>query len=99
VALYEISNIPGQIDFECRDETKRRVQNAKNLLMCRMGEIPYDRQRGLDQRIYDLPLNDAREALLPEIDRLLLWEPGVEAVSATAEIENGVMVIRAVIEC
>ena len=99
MARYEISNIPGPIDFECRDSAVRRtVQNCKNLLMCRMGEVPYDRLRGFDPALYDLPLDEMREVLLPELDRVMLWEPEAEVVSARASLELGQTVIRCVIE-
>lgn len=99
MAQYEITNIPGPIDFECGNEfTKRTLQNAKNLLMCRMGEIPYDRQRGFDPSLFDLPFDDFQAALLPELDRVMLWEPDVEVVSATARLENGATVIRCIVE-
>ena len=99
MALYEISNIPGTIDFECgSDYVRRTVQNAKNLLMCRMGEIPFDRQRGFDPALLDLPIGELQEYLLPELDRVMLWEPDVEVVSGTATLENGQTVIRCVID-
>lgn len=99
MARYEITNIPGPIEFECGDDfITRTLQNAKNLLMCSMGEIPYDRQRGFDESLMDLPLNELREALMPELDRVMLWEPDVEVVSGTANIENGATVIRCVVE-
>lgn len=99
MAQYEITNLPGEIDFECSsDFVRRTVQNAKNLLMCRMGEVPFDRQRGVNPALYDLPLDEMRAALLPELDRVMLWEPDVEVVSATATLEDGRTVIRCVIE-
>lgn len=100
MAQYVIDNLTAEIDFECgSDLAKRTVQNAKNLLMCRMGEIPYDRQRGLNPALYDMPIGEVREVLLPELDRVMLWEPDVEVVSATAEkTENGGLLIRCVIE-
>ena len=99
MARYEITNIPGAIDFEIGDDfIKRTLQNAKNLLMCRMGEIPYDRRRGFDASLFDLPVDELQSALLPELDRVMLWEPDVEVVSATAKLENGVTVIQCVIE-
>ena len=43
MAQYQITNRPAPIDFECNsDIILRTIQNAKNLLMCRMGEVPYD---------------------------------------------------------
>lgn len=57
MALYTIDNKPGDIDFECgSDPVKRTLQNCKNLLMTRMGEVPYDRLRGFDASFYSLPL-------------------------------------------
>ena len=99
MARFEITNLPGEIDFECgSDFVKRTVQNAKNLLMCRMGEVPFDRLRGLDARLYELPMPEMNERLLQEIDRALLWEPDVEAVSAKAANTDGAVVITCVIE-
>ena len=100
MAQYEINNLPVPIDFECGDHLlKRTLQNAKNLLMCRKGEVPYDRQRGFDPSLFDLPLNELRECLPIELDRVMLWEPDVEVVSGTAELmDDGTVLIRCVIE-
>ena len=99
MAQYEITNLPGEIDFECNADFERRtVQNAKNLLMCRKGEVPFDRQRGFDPALYDLPIEEIPKYLLPELDRVMLWEPDVEVVRATAALENGEVVIRCIIE-
>lgn len=99
MAQFVITNIPGNINFECRRNfTERTVQNAKNLLMCRMGEIPFDRQRGFDPALMDLPIDELRENLLPELDRVMLWEPDVEVVSAEAWLEDGQTIISCVIE-
>ena len=99
MAQYQITNRPERIDFECGDLTTRTIQNAKNLLMCRMGEIPYDRYRGFDPALYDLPLPELREKLLPELDRVMLWEPDVEVVEAKAELDkDGSVIITATIE-
>ena len=101
MARYEITNIPQDIKFETGNSAialERTLQNAKNLLMCRMGEIPFDRQRGLDPALFDLPMGEMQRALLPELDRVMLWEPDVEVVSGTATLEDGMTVIRCVIE-
>lgn len=100
MAQYIITNIPEQIDFEIdNDDVGRTLQNAKNLLMTRMGEVPYDRLRGFDQALFHLPMNDMRAALLPEIDRVMLWEPDVTAISATAQPNDaGEIIIRVVVE-
>lgn len=100
MAQYEINNLPVPIDFECGNSLlQRTLQNAKNLLMCQMGEVPYDRQRGLDPALFDLPMHEMEENLLPELDRVMLWEPDVEVVSASVErAEDGTAIIRCVIE-
>ena len=100
MAQYIITNRPDAIDFECNsDIITRTLQNAKNLLMCRMGEVPYDRYRGFDPALYDLPIQQLREKLLPELDRIMLWEPDVEVIDADCSIdENGDILIEATIE-
>lgn len=89
VARYTIDNGAGPIETECRDRERRILQNAKNLLRCRMGEVPYDRMRGIDPAIFDLPMNQVREVLLPEIQRVLAWEPRVTVRAAKAEMLAG----------
>ena len=80
---YIVNNIPGDINFNIdNDREGRIVQNVKNLLLTRMGEVPFDRQRGFDHNLYNLPINEFRDILMEELDRVLLWEPYAEAVSA-----------------
>jgi len=99
VATYKIDNRPAHIDFEVQDIIGRTIQNAKNLLMLRMGEVPYDRYRGFDASLFDLPIIEMRAALLPELDRIMLWEPDVEIVDAECFLdENGEAIIEAVIQ-
>ena len=100
MAQYQIENQATPIDFECNsDVIMRTVQNAKNLLMCRMGEVPYDRYRGFDPALYDLPAKAFGEALLPELDRVMLWEPDAEVVSASYEMaDDGGFVVTCMID-
>lgn len=99
MAQYQITNQYTPIDFECSDAVQRTIQNAKNLLMCRMGEIPYDRYRGFDPALFRLPLPALEEKLMPELDRIMLWEPDVEVVDASCHIDdNGETVITVTIE-
>lgn len=100
MAQYQITNQNAPIDFECNsDVILRTIQNAKNLLMCRMGEIPYDRYRGFDPALYDLPIAEMQEKLLPELDRIMLWEPDVEIVDGSCAMdENGEIIITATID-
>ncbi|MBR0407698.1 MAG: hypothetical protein IJI53_06650 [Clostridia bacterium] len=99
MAQYQIDNIASPISFQEDDIILRTLQNAKNLLMCRMGEVPYDRYRGFDPALFDLPIDEFRVELLPELDRLMLWEPDVEVVDAEATLlENGDVYIKCIIE-
>lgn len=83
MARYIIDNRPTPINFEIGDDIiARTVQNAKNLLMTQMGEVPYDRLRGFDPALYHLPMEEMRMALMPELDRVMAWEPDVEVVEA-----------------
>lgn len=100
MARYIITNRPEPIDFEIQNDIiARTVQNAKNLLMTQKGEVPFDRLRGFDPALYHMPVADMRMALLPELDRLMAWEPDAEVVEAKADCnENGEVVITVVID-
>lgn len=99
MAKYQIDNIASPIDFQESDVVKRTLQNAKNLLMCRMGEVPYDRFRGFDPALFDLPIGELRNELLPELDRVMMWEPDVEVSEAEAEIlGDGSVYIKVILE-
>ena len=99
MAEHIIDNDPAEINWHPADIIERTVQNAKNLLMCHMWEVPYDRFRGFDPRLYDLPLPAFQTELLPELDRIMIYEPDVEVVSATSQLRaDGTIYIRAVID-
>lgn len=99
MALYQIDNVASPIDFQEKDIIQRTLQNAKNLLMCHMGEVPYDRYRGFDPGLYDLPIDELRDELLPELDRVMIWEPDVEVVDAEATLlKDGSTYIKAVVD-
>ena len=97
---YIIDNRPRAIDWERRGETvERKLQNARNLLRIQMGEVPYDRLRGFDPAIYYLTLDDMRDELVPELDRVMLWESDVEVADATAIVnDDGVTIIEVTVE-
>ena len=102
MALFEITSEAVPLDFECTltsSMTERTLQNAKNLNMCRMGEVPFDRKRGLDPAIFELPYNEANSRLLPELDRCLTWEPDVEVYDGWLEIDDyGETIVHCVVE-
>ncbi len=87
MAQYIINNVKEDIPFEdCTDEVRRVIQNAKNLILTQLGEVPFDRLRGFDRALYNLPFEQFRAELPKEIDRVLIWEPRCKMVSATAEM-------------
>ena len=99
MAQYQIDNIASPIDFQEDDVILRTLQNAKNLLMCRMGEVPYDRYRGIDPALFDLPITELQNELLPELDRLMLWEPDAEVADAEATLlDDGSVYIKVILE-
>lgn len=99
MAQYQIDNIPAPINFQEDDLVLRTLQNAKNLLMCRMWEVPYDRFRGMDPIIFDLPIDQMRMELLPELDRIMMYEPDVQVVEAEATLlEDGTTYIKVIID-
>lgn len=102
MAMYEITSEQTPLDFECTMEKniiERTIRNAKNLLMCRRGEIPFDRQRGINQAVFDVPLYQAQQMIAAEMDRVMLWEPDAEVVTAWVERDaGGETVVHCVIE-
>lgn len=101
MARYWVTNEPAPVAFEdCETEQRRVLQNVKNLLMCQMGEVPYDRSRGFAALLYDMPDADMRERLMPEVERLLIEEPRAKAVEAEMERASGseTAVIRVLVE-
>lgn len=100
MARYQIDNVQYPIDFQESDIVKRALQNAKNLLMCHMGEVPYDRFRGFDPALYDLPMPMLKAELMPELDRIMIWEPDVKVVEANASLlPNGGTYISVIVNC
>lgn len=101
MAQYVIDNRPEPVEFEIdSSDLARTLQNAKNLLMTEMGEVPYDRLRGLDPAILHLPFDQMRYELPAEVVRVMLWEPDVKVVQATAvpDDELGTL-ITVILEC
>lgn len=100
MARYLVTTKDDTIEWEgAREGLNRVLQNAKNLLLCRMGEIPFDRFRGLDVAISELPLADLEKALMIEVDRALSYEDECEAVEARAVPQtDGTVYFEVVIE-
>lgn len=85
MAQYTINNQSAPIDFETKSFTGRTLQNAKNLLMIHVGEVPYDRMRGLDPAVYDRPIGQVRAILREEITRVMRWEPDAQVSNVRCE--------------
>ena len=96
---YRIDNRPTPVAFEGGGLIDKTLQRAKNLLMTQMGEVPYDRYRGFNPALYELPVQQLEEAILPELDRVMLWEPDVAVESAKCFLdEESRVVIEAIID-
>ena len=99
MALYQIDNIASPIDFETTDPLRRTQQKEKNLLMCKMGEVPYSRYRGFDYGLFDLPVDELNTELLPELDMVMTLEPDVEVEDAEATLlPDGSTYIKVILE-
>lgn len=96
MARYMIDNVQSPIDFSDAYIVPRVLQNCKNLLMTYMGEVPYDRYRGFNRRLLDLPIEELNANLAEELDRVMLWEPNVEVVSCKAYLDKD---METIIEC
>ena len=86
--MYIIDNQPARIEWEARGEIPRILQNAKNLLMTHMGEVPYDRYRGFDPALYDRPIASIQSSIAQELDRIMEWEPDAEVRDIHAYVDN-----------
>ena len=99
--LYTIDNRLEPIVFEGleTDLEKRVVQNCKNLIMLRRGEVPYDRMRGFDAELEALPIVEAQRRILKDVDIALGWEPRAHAITASClHNENGDLLIECLID-
>lgn len=85
MAIYTISNRPAAIKWEKHDWVTRTLQNCKNLIRLRMGDVPYDRLRGLDPAILDKPMNEVSRVIRAEVENALLWEPDAQVVAVRAK--------------
>ena len=100
--LYEVTSEKTDLEFEstvAENLIERTIRNVKNLLMLRMGEVPYDRYRGLDPALFELPYPEANEIVLQELDRCMLWEPDVDVTDGWLEIDDkGETIVHCVIK-
>ncbi len=75
---YIIGTARSPIDWNVRG-TARIAQNAQNLLCTWMYEVAYERTKGVDPRIVDLPFEQAKIKMKSEIYRVIgTYEPLAE---------------------
>lgn len=64
---------------------------AENLLKCTRGEIPFERIKGLDPRLIDMPIAAARSAVQQDAEWLLeTYEPRVIVDAVNIEPDGSV---------
>lgn len=97
--IYTIDNQTTPIQFEPDSKVTRILQNGKNLLRCRMGEVPYDRMRGINPALLEKPMPQVRNAVRDEVTRVLAWEPRLTVLDAYAsQTEQGELIITAKVD-
>lgn len=97
-----ISTAQTALDLTAKGYEQRTLANARNLLRLQKGEIPYDRMRGLDPALYDMPITQAQGIILAEVTRVLAWEPDIRVLAArivpTSDGTDGAFTIEAEVE-
>lgn len=64
---------------------------AQNLLRCSIGEIPYERVKGLDPSIIGAPSTEAKQRLMQDADWLVrTYEPRVNVEAINVTVADGV---------
>ena len=74
--IYEIDNLPTEINFAPADERTEIIQNIKTILQTIQGTVPLFREFGINSENLDVPINLAQTMLASEIARQInLYEP------------------------
>lgn len=93
MGVYRVDNRRAPIDWEANGQTARTLQNVKNILMTKVGEVPYDRLRGIRRALYDMPIAEARKVLASEMSWALEIEPDAKLIACRCYFEGEYMVI------
>ena len=100
--MTTISTADSAIDTEATEYRRRTIANAQNLLRLQKGEMPYDRMRGVDPALYDMTISQAQDVILPEVTRVLAWEPDIHVLAArmlpAGDGTDGAFIIEADVE-
>ena len=100
--MTTISTADSAIDTEATEYRRRTIANAQNLLRLQKGEMPYDRMRGVDPTLYDMTISQAQDVILPEVTRVLAWEPDIHVLAArirpAGDGADGAFIIEADVE-
>lgn len=84
--IYEIDNLPTEINFAPSDERAEIIQNIKTILQTISGTCPLMREFGISADNLDLPINLAQTMLAAEIARQInLYEPRAVLKKINAE--------------
>lgn len=96
MAKYTIDNRSGAINWEVGAGNERILQNARNLLCAKLGEVPYDRLRGLNTAVFHKGMETANVLAVQDVDRLMEWEPEIAQVDEVrAFLSDGQIIIEA----
>jgi len=87
MARYEITTETRPVNWSA-DGTERVLQNCRNLMLLRAGEIPYGRWRGIDPAMYHMTREETNYNLVPELDRVMQAEPRVTVEDGWCEMDT-----------
>lgn len=99
--IYEIdTSLPSSLNWNATED-ERVIQNIRNLISTWRYEVAYDRTKGLNPKILDMPAGAAQALYISEIYRLIqTYEPGVKVknVKLIAINPDGQIIVKVVVE-
>lgn len=99
--VYEIdTSLPAELNWNAAGD-ERVIQNIRNLISTWRYEVAYDRTKGLNPKILDMPADSAQALYISEIYRLVeTYEPSarIEDVKLLAIIPDGQIEVKVVVE-
>lgn len=99
MAIYRVDSREASVNWEADGQLERTLQNVKNLLMTRAGEVPYDRLKGVRREVYDMPITQLNARLRQEMEWTLEQEEDAKLVACRAFIDaDGATVIEVCVE-
>jgi len=99
--IYEIdTSTPTELNWNAADD-ERIIQNVRNLISTWRYEVAYNRTKGLDPRIMDMPAESAKALYIAEIYRLIgTYEPNaiIKDVKLLSINSDGQINVKVVVE-